>query len=404
MDSIVAFINDVGTTCKASISTVLTINYVVAETFVALLKRVCQALVGLILGFGNLLQIVIEDFGVFLEEVSETVLLLLGGIVTSVDGLINAVSQLVLGFCSTVYQTLQLLQNSILASVKVIYDASDLLGAFLYLSASSLILAIRLIPQMVTSGLWGIYRGFRSLVLFVGETSRQSFYAVAAAPLQAVLGFVTAAVFLYLSYRTAKRLIVERQVTTRRLASWSFQGVCFLYVVFINLNLMLLRSVIQSVEFTLGHLHVARFHGGPVDSDEEEADADPEVIPAEHLDESDVEGNERAETRRRNYNLLVKRRDERQLRQGRSRSKKANTPGPADNVEDLLLEQVEREREDKLCVICQDREKCIMILPCRHLCICQDCQLRLMQRTDQPHSRTCPICRKNVKQTIKAYL
>lgn len=402
MDSIVAFINDVGATCKSSISTLLTLNYVVAEAFVALLRRVCQALLGLILGFGNLSQIIIEDFGIFLEEISETILLLLGGVVTSVDSLISAVSQAVIGFCSTVAQTLQFIQSSIVASLKVIYDASDLLGAFLYLTASSLILAIRLIPQMVTSGLWGVYRGFRSLVLFVGETSRQSFYAVAAAPLQAVLGFVTAAVFMYLSYRTAKRLIVDRQVTTRRLANWSFQGICLLYVVFINLNLIIIRSVIQSVEFTLGHLHVARFHHGPVDSDEEEVDADPEVIPAEHLDESDVEGNERAETRRRNYNLLVKRRDER--RQGRSRSKKANTPGPAENVEDLLLEQVEREREDKLCVICQDREKCIMILPCRHLCICQDCQLRLMQRTDQPHSRTCPICRKNVKQTIKVYL
>ena len=30
-----------------------------------------------------------------------------------------------------------------------------------------------------------------------------------------------------------------------------------------------------------------------------------------------------------------------------------------------LLREVEREREDKLCVVCQDREKCIMILPCR---------------------------------------
>ena len=30
-----------------------------------------------------------------------------------------------------------------------------------------------------------------------------------------------------------------------------------------------------------------------------------------------------------------------------------------------LLREVEREREDKLCVVCQDQEKCIMILPCR---------------------------------------
>ena len=38
------------------------------------------------------------------------------------------------------------------------------------------------------------------------------------------------------------------------------------------------------------------------------------------------------------------------------------------------------------------------------LCICNDCQVSLMRRTDRAHSRTCPICRKIVKQTIKAYL
>ncbi len=61
---------------------------------------------------------------------------------------------------------------------------------------------------------------------------------------------------------------------------------------------------------------------------------------------------------------------------------------------------MERDREDKLCVICQDKEKCIMILPCRHLCICQDCQGPLLAQD----SVSCPICRKPLRQTIKAYL
>merc|ERR1712062_721720 len=97
------------------------------------------------------------------------------------------------------------------------------------------------------------------------------------------------------------------------------------------------------------------------------------------------------EEKRRNYQLMV----ERATRRRR---------GSTDSVEDQLLREVEREREDKLCVVCQDREKCIMILPCRHLCICESCQVSLMQRIDRAHSRTCPICRKIVKQTIKAYL
>jgi len=90
------------------------------------------------------------------------------------------------------------------------------------------------------------------------------------------------------------------------------------------------------------------------------------------------------ETKRRNYKLVVE-------RAGRKRGQ--------DTVEDQLLRQMENEREDKLCVVCQDNEKCIMILPCRHLCICETCQEPLRQIRN-----TCPICRKGVKQMIKAYL
>ena len=68
-----------------------------------------------------------------------------------------------------------------------------------------------------------------------------------------------------------------------------------------------------------------------------------------------------------------------------------------------------RERENKLCCICQDNEvgllvflstwancllfdqKCILMLPCCHLSICERCQEPLRARTN-----TCPMCRKPV--------
>merc|ERR1711976_783606 len=113
------------------------------------------------------------------------------------------------------------------------------------------------------------------------------------------------------------------------------------------------------------------------------------TVPPEVIDDDNEEEEARIEARRRS----------------KSKSKnntKANKA--AEDVEELLLEQVEREREDKLCVICQDQEKCIMILPCRHLCICATCQTNLLRRNNHAHSRTCHICRRHVKQMIKAYL
>jgi len=100
---------------------------------------------------------------------------------------------------------------------------------------------------------------------------------------------------------------------------------------------------------------------------------------------SDDEDRAREVQKRKNYDLLVQRRSAR--------------VGEGGSLEDDLLREVEREREDKLCVICVDKEKCIMILPCRHLCICESCQEPL-----RTHRNNCPICRKEIKQMIKAYL
>lgn len=50
------------------------------------------------------------------------------------------------------------------------------------------------------------------------------------------------------------------------------------------------------------------------------------------------------------------------------------------------------------CVICQDKIKSIVLLPCRHLCLCQDCFRQLRRYREQ-----CPMCRVPYEHSIQVY-
>lgn len=53
--------------------------------------------------------------------------------------------------------------------------------------------------------------------------------------------------------------------------------------------------------------------------------------------------------------------------------------------------------EDNMCVICLCEERNVVILPCRHLCLCNDCATEL---NDQPDAK-CPMCRGRAESLIK---
>jgi RING finger protein 26 len=63
-----------------------------------------------------------------------------------------------------------------------------------------------------------------------------------------------------------------------------------------------------------------------------------------------------------------------------------------------LLRQLEQEREDKLCIVCHDQLKCVILLPCRHFCLCQTC-VSIIRETDP----SCPLCRRFVADSMKVY-
>ena len=56
-----------------------------------------------------------------------------------------------------------------------------------------------------------------------------------------------------------------------------------------------------------------------------------------------------------------------------------------------------QEKESKLCVVCCEKEKSCLFLPCKHLCCCEGCA------TDRRLTQ-CPICRKDIDDTVSIFL
>ena len=62
-------------------------------------------------------------------------------------------------------------------------------------------------------------------------------------------------------------------------------------------------------------------------------------------------------------------------------------------------EKTNDDEDKKLCSICLDNKKDHLFMPCRHLCICEDCSKKINIKKDK-----CIICREKIESIIKIYL
>ncbi|CAM9178649.1 unnamed protein product [Chrysoparadoxa australica] len=73
--------------------------------------------------------------------------------------------------------------------------------------------------------------------------------------------------------------------------------------------------------------------------------------------------------------------------------------GKLSSIREAIQKRIREEvvkSEQRLCVVCQEAEKAVLLLPCRHLCLCQGC-------ASKPELQLCPLCRTPFTEKLDVY-
>ena len=68
--------------------------------------------------------------------------------------------------------------------------------------------------------------------------------------------------------------------------------------------------------------------------------------------------------------------------------------------------EIRSEDEEELnrkCVVCQDQPKTVLVLPCKHMCLCVDCAHTIASLRSRLR-RVCPLCRGRIQTVMNVYL
>ena len=254
--------------------------------------------------FYLVLSILIEDLGVFLKELSESVsnvlLLFLNCFCLFRDFINNTVSNV----CNSIISFIDAIISNVTSIVNTTMFLAQKCGEMFKLVGHSLILIINMIPRT----LYLMYLGSINLIIVTRDaaitSSCQLYHRVMSMSVEMIIGIITTILFTGLSVRIVSRFIRERNITW----SWCLHSiislVCCVYLCIITSLVKCLRVTVRLMEMMLSNLRVPMFaHAG---DSEDEAEEDRENLVAD-VEDSDEEENERMVSRRRNYQLLLER-------------------------------------------------------------------------------------------------
>lgn len=89
--------------------------------------------------------------------------------------------------------------------------------------------------------------------------------------------------------------------------------------------------------------------------------------------------------------------------QGRYNFRPATPVSKSNLSPDDFEKEIEKEREKRKCVVCQDKKKSVLIMPCRHMCLCVECGNQIA-RSRQAERRICPLCRGKIQTIMDVYV
>jgi len=352
-------------------SKVVALNYHIGGAFFSAIQYVYFIVQSVISTVVTGIGLALEDLVVFLIEISDVVSAALDIIIQTVETIVTCITSfgkfcadsIAAFFYSIVdigeqsYNLAQICWSNIMLFMTMLGRSVVMMGA---LFSQTVYLTVQLIKSSVVS-----------VVTNSKSFSKQVLEELYTAPPEVYIGLVVAFISTVFISKVVVRKIRESNLTLERVASFLLYIFSTTYVLLIRTCARIIGLIFTIIEVTVNNIRLPMFsHAG--DSDEDSDDED----------NSSTDGDDRRKLKR--FDIL------------------ANAGLEEDNsVEGELFRQVQREREDKLCVVCVDKSKCVMMLPCRHLCVCERCWSQL-ERADI--NRTCPLCRKPVQEVIKAYL